>query len=321
MPPKILLSRLWPDGVVRALAERFDVTVDPQDRPLAPAELADAMRTFDALCPTVSDRISADIIGMPDRKVQILANYGAGIDHIDVAAAKAAGLAVTNTPDVLTEATAELAILLMVMVARRAGEGERQLRAGEWTGWRPTHLMGRSLNGGKLGLVGFGRIAQLTALMAKRMFAMEIAYHARQPRELTSELQGAVFVLDLDQLLATSDVISFHCPGGAETHHLLDRRRLALLKRGSIVINTARGSVIDEEALAEALSANRIAGAGLDVYEDEPRVSPALLQCEHTVLLPHLGSATLETRTAMGMTVLANLDAFFNGRPLPNHVA
>jgi len=317
---KIMLSRLWPDPVIRALAERYDVTVDEQDRPMTTMQLVDAMRSFDALCPTVSDHIGAEIIAIPDRRVRILANYGAGTDHIDLAAARAAEVAVSNTPDVLTDATAELAILLMLMVSRRAGEGERELRSGSWSGWRPTHMMGRSLRGRKLGLIGFGRIAQATALKARRLFEMEVSYHSRQPRMIPPEIGEAAFMPYLDEVLASADVISIHCPGGQATHHLLDRQRIALLKPAAIVINTARGSVIDEAALAEALRAGRVAGAGLDVYEHEPHVDSALMQCPGVVLLPHLGSATLETRTSMGMAVASNLDAFFAGRPLPNHV-
>lgn len=246
--------------------------------------------------------------------VRLIANYGVGYDHIDLAAARRAGILVTNTPDVLTKATADLAILLMLMVSRRAGEGERELRSGRWTGWRPTHLTGRSLDGKLLGLVGFGRIAQATAVMARQAFGMQIAYHSRKRAAHAQDLpEDAVYHPLLDTLLADADVVSLHCPGGADTFHLIDERRLALMKPSAFLINTARGSVIDEAALARALTDGRIAGAGLDVYEQEPRVAAALLDLENAVLLPHLGSSTTETRVAMGMRVADNLDRFFDG--------
>jgi lactate dehydrogenase-like 2-hydroxyacid dehydrogenase len=222
---------------------------------------------------------------------------------------------------VLTDTTAELAILLLLMATRRAGEGERELRSGRWSGWRPTHMTGTSLAGKRLGLIGFGRIAQATARKAHLAFGMEIAYNGRRRAEAAIEAQtGAQFVASIDELVATSDVISLHCPGGAETFHLIDATRLAQMKPTAVLINTARGPVVDEAALVAALAGKRIAAAGLDVYEAEPRVHPGLLPLENVVLLPHLGSATLETRTAMGMRVASNLDAFFAGQPLRDPV-
>jgi lactate dehydrogenase-like 2-hydroxyacid dehydrogenase len=253
--------------------------------------------------------------------VRLIGNFGVGYNHIDMAAARQAGILVSNTPDVLTETTAELAILLLLMVTRRAGEGERELRAGRWSGWRPTHLMGRSLAGKRLGLVGFGRIAQATARKAHAAFGMQIAYHGRRRATPAIEQEtGAEYFASLDALLAVSDVVSLHCPGGAETFHLIDAARLARMQPSAVLINTARGPVVDEAALVAALTAGRIAAAGLDVYEEEPRVHPGLLGLENVVLLPHLGSATEETRTAMGMRVAANLDAFFAGQPLRDPV-
>ncbi|WP_236621589.1 2-hydroxyacid dehydrogenase [Asticcacaulis benevestitus] len=305
------MSRRWPPSVEAELRTRYHLTVNDDDRPLTRQQLAEAMARFDAVCPTVSDRIDADMLNRPDRRVKILANYGAGFEHIDLEAARAAGIIVTNTPDVLTDATAELALLLMLTASRRTGEGERQLRAGEWSGWRPTHLLGRSLRGRQLGLIGFGRIAQATAKLAVAALGMKIAYHSRRPA--TDVGLAARYMPDLDDLLASSDVVSLHCPGGAQTHHLIERRRLALMKPSAILINTARGTVVNEADLADALKHGVIAAAGLDVYEGEPQIDAHLLAQENAVLLPHLGSATLEARTAMGNKVVANLDRFFAG--------
>jgi lactate dehydrogenase-like 2-hydroxyacid dehydrogenase len=320
--PRILLTRRWPDAVERHLADRYDVTLNESDAPLSAHALRDAMQRFDALCPTVSDVISADIIETPGATVRVLGNYGVGTNHIDTAAARRAGIVVTNTPDVLTDATADLAILLMLMTTRRAGEGERELRAHKWTGWRPTHMLGQSLSGRMLGLVGFGRIAQATAHRARHAFGMTIAYYSR--RRAAADVEhglDAQYFASLDSLVASCDVLSLHCPGGAETHHLVNRERLATMKRTAVLINTARGSVVDEAALAEALNSRRIAAAGLDVYEREPQVDPQLMTAENVVLLPHLGSATAETRIAMGMRVAQNLDRFFAGQGELDRVA
>jgi len=245
-----------------------------------------------------------------------------GVNHIDLGACRELGLAVTNTPDVLTDATAELAILLMLAAARRAGEGERELRAGQWTGWRPTHLVGAQVTGKTLGLIGYGRIAQATARKAHHGLGMRILYNSRRRAPAEVEAQtGAGFCASVEELLDASDFVSLHCPGGPETFHLIDAARLKRMKPGAFLINTARGPVVDEAALVEALREGRIAGAGLDVYEAEPKAHPGLLELQNVVLLPHLGSATVETRTAMGMKVADNLDAFFAGREPPDRVA
>lgn len=320
--PRILLTRRWPEGVERHLAERYEVTLNDSDAPLTSVQLSAAMRDFDALCPTVTDAISAAVIEVPGRRVRLIGNFGVGFNHIDIAAAKRAGVRVSNTPDVLTDATADLALLLLLMATRRAGEGERELRAGRWTGWRPTHLMGLGVAGRTLGLIGYGRIAQATARRAHGALGMRIAYNSRRRATPGVEAEcNAQYVESVDALLAQSDVVSLHCPGGAETHHLIDARRLALMKPTAVLVNTARGTVVDESALAAALAAGRIAAAGLDVYEREPVVDPGLLGLENVVLLPHLGSATLDTRTAMGMRVAENLDAFFGGATLRDPVA
>jgi lactate dehydrogenase-like 2-hydroxyacid dehydrogenase len=311
MTPKILISRRWPAAVEDRLRARYEVTLNEGDAPLTAEQFKAAMCDYDALCPTVSDRITADVLSVRNPRVRIIGNYGAGFEHIDLDAAKAAGIVVTNTPDVLTDATADLALLLMLMATRRAGEGERELRAGQWTGWRPTHLLGQSLAGKTLGLVGYGRIARATAERA-RAFGMTLAYHSRRRAE---DEAGATYHDTLESLAEVADVLSLHTPGGAETRHMVDAALLKRMKPGAVVINTARGSVVNEADLAEALRTGVIAAAGLDVYEREPAVDPALLTLSNVVLLPHLGSATLETRTAMGMKVADNLDRFFDGEP------
>jgi len=318
---RILVTRAWPEPVERALAERFDVVLNRSDQPMDQAELARAMDEFDVLCPTVSDRIDAEVIAGGNR-VKLIANYGVGFDHIDLEAARAKGIAVSNTPGVLTDATADLGMTLLLMAARRAGEGERELRAGKWSGWRPTHLIGSSLKGKVLGLVGFGRIGIAMAQRAHHGFGMRIAYHGRREAEpaVVEEL-GAAYYPSLEGLLGASDVVSLHVPGGAETARLMDAGRLAAMKPGSFLINTARGSVIDHEALAAALRSGHLAGAGLDVYPQEPQVPESLLALENVVLLPHLGSADADTRMAMGMKALANVEAFARGEPLPDRIA
>ena len=318
MRPRILLTRRWPDEVEAHLDGLYDLTRSTDDRPLSPEALAEAFETYDAVCPTVTDDIPASMFASP-RRTRLLANFGVGTNHIAIDAAKAAGLVVTNTPDVLTDATADLALTLLLMTARRAGEGERLLRAGRWEGWNPTQLMGSQLSGKTLGLIGFGRIARATARRASQGFNMRILYHSRSraPGEMEA---GAEYVDSVEALLPRVDYLSLHVPGGAATHHLLNRKRLALLRPGARIVNTARGTVIDESALADALAEGRLAGAGLDVYENEPQVHPRLLDLENVVLLPHLGSATVETRKAMGMRVADNLAAFFAGREPPDRV-
>lgn len=318
---KVLVTRRWPAEVERALQERFEIVLDATDRPLKQDELARAMDVFDVLCPTVSDKIDAEVIAGGSR-VKLIANYGVGFDHIDLAAAKAKGIAVSNTPGVLTDATADIALTLLLMAARRAGEGERELRAGKWDGWRPTHLIGSALKDKVLGLVGMGRIAIATARRARHGFGMRIAYYGRRECDLAvaAELE-AEYYPDLTALLGASDFVSLHVPGGADTANLIDAAALAAMKPGSYLINTARGGIVDHDALAEALREGRLAGAGLDVYPHEPQVPSALLDLENVVLLPHLGSANAETRIAMGMKALANVEAFAKGEPLPDRVA
>lgn len=320
--PRVFVSRRLPERIERLLGEHYQVTLNPADIPVDAATLAQAMREYDAVCITILDRVDRDILQVAGRRAGIVANFGVGVDHIDVEAAREAGVAVTNTPGVLTDATADLALTLMLMAARRAGEGERELRAGRWTGWRPTHLMGEGLSGKTLGLVGFGRIAKATAERAHFGFGIKIAYYARhEDVSGAAEKLQAHFMPELPQLLAASDFVSLHVPGGAETRHLIDADMIARMRPNGILINTARGDVVDTAALVAALVGGRIAGAGLDVYEGEPHVPAELTALENVVLLPHLGSATRDTREQMGMRVLANLDAWFKGEALPDRVA
>ena len=319
-PPTITVTRRLPPAVESALAAEFDTRLNPGDRPLDPAALRAAFTDSDAVLPTVSDRIGADLFAEP-RRARIIANFGVGTDHIDLPAAAAAGLVVTNTPGVLTDCTADLAIALMLAVMRRLGEAERELRAGAWTGWRPTHMLGTRVTGKTLGIVGFGRIGRAVAHRAHHGFGMRILFHtpdAPPPGEyaaLEAEPRDS-----LERMLEECDVVSIHCPATPETRHLIDAERLERMKPGSFLVNTARGDVVDEAALIDALGRGRPAGAGLDVYEREPALPASLLALPNVVLLPHIGSAAIETRTAMGMRALENLRAFFAGREPPDRV-
>jgi lactate dehydrogenase-like 2-hydroxyacid dehydrogenase len=320
--PTVVVTRRLPAPVEEQVAREFDARLNADDHPFTPAELQDALRTADALLPTVTDRLSADVLAAEPLRARILANYGVGFNHIDIAAAKARGLVVTNTPEVLTDDTADDAVMLMLMVARRAGEGERHVRAGAWTGWRPTHMLGTKVSGKTLGLVGMGRIARAVARRAHHGFGMRVIFHDPYPPPpaVAAEL-GAEPRASVDDVLREADFVSLHCPATPETRHLIDARRLGLMRRSAFLINTARGDVVDEAALVAALERGAIAGAALDVYEHEPRVHPALLRMENVVLLPHLGSATVETRVAMGMRALENLRAFFAGAAPRDRVA
>jgi lactate dehydrogenase-like 2-hydroxyacid dehydrogenase len=303
------------------LTRDFDARLNRDDRPLGPAELQDALRSADALLCTVTDRITADVLNAEPLRARILANFGVGFNHIDITAAKARGLAVSNTPDVLTEATADIAMTLLLMVSRRAGEGDRHVRCGAWTGWRPTHMLGTQASGKTLGLIGMGRIARAVARRAHHGFGMRIMFHDPYPPSPSEAAAlGAEARQTLDQVLEESDFVSLHCPATPETRHLMNRERLALMRRSAFLINTARGDIVDEAALVDALADGTIAGAGLDVYEHEPEIKPELLSMENVVLLPHLGSATHETRIAMGRRAVENLRLFFNGSPLRDPV-
>jgi len=319
--PVVIVTRRLPQAVEAELTRDFDARLNPEDRPLGPEGLRAALTGADALLCTVTDRLSAEVLSAEPLRTRLLANFGVGFNHIDLETAKARGLAVSNTPDVLTDATADIAMTLLLMVARRTGEGERHLRAGAWSGWRPTHMLGTQVSGKTLGLVGMGRIARAVAQRAHGGFGMKVIFHDPfpPPPEVVRSL-GAEQLPQLEDVLQRSDFVSLHCPANPETHHLMNRERLALMRREAFLINTARGDVVDEAALVDALQAGTLAGAGLDVYEREPQVNPALLTMENVVLFPHLGSATRETRVSMGMRALENLQLFFKGAPLRDRV-
>lgn len=313
--PSVLVTRRWPAAVEAQLAETYDVSFNRGDVPLAASEMRDAIRRFDAVLPTVTDKLGADVFEVGKPQAKIIGNYGVGYSHICETSARDRGLIVTNTPDVLSECTADIAMTLMLMVARRAGEGEREVREGRWTGWRPTHLVGTKVSSKTLGIIGFGRIGQEMAKRAHHGFGMRILVQNRSPvaPEVLARC-NATQVDTVEDLLPQCDFVSLHCPGGAANRHLINARRLDLMKEDAFLINTARGEVIDELALTQALTFDTIGGAALDVFEGEPRISPNLMQCDNLVMLPHLGSATREAREAMGFRVLDNLADFFSGR-------
>ena len=318
--PLVVVTRRLPDPVERRLAELFDIQANAADHPLDEQAMRRAMREADAIVCTVSDRLPAGVLEVDGRRARILANFGVGYNHIDLEAARRARVVVTNTPGVLTDDTADLAIALVLMAARRLGEGERQLRAGEWGGWRPTHMMGTRVSGKTLGIVGMGRIGRAVASRASAGFGMRVLYHNRS-RIAEHERGAAEPRSSIEALLAESDFVSLHVPATPDTRHLIDAARLARMKPSAFLVNTARGDVVDERALVQALRASTIAGAGLDVYEREPEVTRELLDLDNVVLLPHLGSATIESRVAMGEKVIDNLVAFFAGREPPDRVA
>jgi lactate dehydrogenase-like 2-hydroxyacid dehydrogenase len=297
--PRVIVTRRWHPEVEQLLVERYDTQLNEDDHSMSVAELQDALRNADAVLPTVCDKVTAEVLGADNIRARILGSNGVGFNHIDLDAAKAAGLTVTNTPEVLTDCTADLAMTLLLAVARRAGEGERHLRNGEWTGWRPTHMMGTSVTG---------------AARAAHGFNMKIIFHDPfPPRDEDIAGLNATRCASPQEVFERADFVSLHCPGGKETYHLIGTDAFKAMKAGAFLINTARGDVIDEAALVSALENGEIAGAGLDVFEKEPAVSAGLTQMENVVLLPHLGSATQETRKAMGMRVVENIDAFFSG--------
>jgi lactate dehydrogenase-like 2-hydroxyacid dehydrogenase len=311
--PIVIVTRKIPTAVEQEIAAQFDARLNQSDEPMSADALKEAMRTADAVMPCVADKMTAEIINTPGRRVKMIANYGVGFNNIDITAAKAAGVVVSNTPEVLTEATADLAMTLLLMTARRAGEGERHLRGGQWIGWRPTHMMGTMVSGNTLGLVGFGRIARAVTKKAHDGFGMKVIFH--DPLVPAGAL-GAEPRATLEEVLGEADFVSLHCPALPETRHLMNAERLGQMKKSGILINTARGDVVDEAALVAALQKGQIAAAGLDVFEREPAVTAELLAMENVVLLPHLGSATLETREAMGRRALENIRLFFaNGSP------
>ena len=314
---KLLITRCLPDQTVAAARARFDVTYRDDPTPLPPAALRAALREYDAILPTLGDLFRADVFtDVPQPRARILANFGVGYNHIDVPSARAAGLQVTNTPGAVTDATADIALTLILMSARRAGEGERLLRSGHWTGWHPTQMLGTHVSGKTVGIIGMGRIGQAIARRCHHGFGMTVLYHNRSALTLSALPATQVSLPDALQ----ADFVVLAVPATPETRHLINAATLALMRPTAHLINIARGDVVDEAALIAALQSRQIAGAGLDVYEFEPRIPPALAQLDNATLLPHLGTAALETRQSMGQMALANLIAFQDGTPLPNPV-
>lgn len=317
---KLYISRALPEAVLSAARAEFDVTMRASNTPMTEAEMQAALNGYDIILPTLGDKFNAEIFaGCPTPRAKLLANFGVGYNHIDVAAAKAAGLSVSNTPGAVTDATADIALTLMLMSARRASEGERMVRAGTWQGWHPTQLLGLHLSGKTLGIVGMGRIGQAIAKRAHFGFDMAIRYYTRTPRDLPG-LPGAIGLESLHEVLASSDVVVIAVPATPQTHHLIDAAALAAMQPHAHLVNIARGDIVDEGALVDALQRDQIAGAGLDVYEFEPKVSPGLIALDNVVLLPHLGTAALEVRVQMGFMAVENAVAFKQGRALPNDV-
>ena len=318
--PLVVVTRKLPDVIETRLMELFDARLNRDDRPFGEDALKAAVARAEVLVPTVTDRVTAAVIAAAGPQLRLIASFGNGVDHIDLVAAKARGIVVTNTPGVLTEDTADLTMALIMAVARRIVEGANVAQAGGFTGWTPTWMMGRRITGKRLGIIGMGRIGQAVARRA-RAFGMQIHYHNRKPvgPRITEDLE-ATYWESLDQMLARMDIISVHSPHTPATYHLLSARRLKLLQPHAIIVNTARGEIIDETALAEMLKSGAIAGAGLDVFEFEPTINPKLLGLPNAVLLPHLGSATIEGRIDMGEKVIINIKTWMDGHKPPDRV-
>src|SRR6188768_949774 len=319
--PLVVVTRKLPDSIETRMRELFDARLNLDDTPLTPEQIAEAVRTADVLVPTVTDEITADVLNDPDCKLRLIANFGNGVDNIDVTAAHARGITVTNTPKVLTEDTADMTMALILAVPRRLIEGASILTEGKnWPGWSPTWMLGHRIGGKRLGIIGMGRIGQAVARRA-HAFGLQIHYHNRRPvaPRIAEEL-GATYWESLDQMLARMDIISVNCPHTPATYHLLSARRLKLLRPVAIIVNTARGEIIDENALARMLEAGELGGAGLDVFEHEPAVNPRLLKSKKTVLLPHMSSATIEGRVDMGEKVIINIKTWVDGHKPPDRV-
>ena len=318
--PLVVITRKLPDAIETRLMELFDVRLNVDDEAMSEAELTEAVKTADVLVPTITDTIDAKLIAAAGKKLKLIANYGTGVDHIDLAAAREKGITVTNTPDVLTEDTADMTMALILAVPRRLVEGERIVRSGDWSGWSPTWMLGHRIFGKRLGIIGMGRIGQAVARRA-RGFGLSIHYHNRNRvhEEIENELE-ATYWESLDQMLAHMDFVSVNCPHTPATYHLLSARRLKLLQLHAVIVNTARGEVIDENALTQVLQSGDIAGAGLDVFEHSPAVNPNLLALDNVVLLPHMGSATFEGRGDMGEKVVINIQTFVDDHTPPDRV-
>lgn len=318
--PRLQVTRKLLPAVEIRMAELFDTSFNADDVAMSRDQLTAAMADCDVLVPTVTDSIDSDVIASAPPRLKLIANYGAGVNHIDLGAAKAKGIMVTNTPGVFTDDTADLTMALILNVPRRLGEGHRAMRAGEWDGWRPTGMLGHRIGGKTLGIIGFGRIGEAVALRA-RAFGLNIIYNKRQrlPASVEEEL-GVIFEPDLDRLVARSDIVTLHCPLTAETDKIINAQRIALMKTDAYIINSSRGELIDEDALITALENGGIAGAGLDVYTHEPAIDPRLFAIPNVVLLPHLGSATFEGREASGERVIANIRMWADAHRPPDQV-
>ncbi len=318
--PLVVVTRKLPDVVETRMMELFDTRLNPDDAPLSAAQLVDAVANADVLVPTVTDRIDRELLDKAGPRLRLIASFGTGVDHIDLKTARERGIVVTNTPGVLTDDTADMTMALLLATARRLAEGERLVRSGQWAGWGPTTMLGHRMTGKRLGILGMGRIGQALARRA-RAFGMSIHYHNRRRvhPDLEQELE-ATYWASLDQMLARMDIVSINCPHTPATYHLLSERRLKLLRPHCYVVNTSRGEVIDEVALTKMLSKGEIAGAGLDVFEHEPAVNPKLLQLDNVVLLPHMGSATIEGPIDMGEKVVINIKTFIDGHTPPDRV-
>ncbi|MGH7117463.1 MAG: 2-hydroxyacid dehydrogenase [Acetobacteraceae bacterium] len=317
--PVLLVTRHLPPAVEARAARDFEARLNAADRPITAADLPRLASGADAILAASSDRLNAPVLAALPASVRAIGTFSVGFEHIDCGAAKARGIAVCNTPDVLSVATAELAMLLILAAARRAGEGERLVRAGRWTGSTPTQLLGTGVSKRQLGILGLGRIGRELARIA-RGFEMEVHYRDLAPLP-AERAPGAIFHADDQSFLAASEILSLHAPGGAGTHHWLNAERIAMLPKGAVIANAARGTLIDDAALIAALRSGHVAAAGLDVYEGEPRVNPGYLELENVVLLPHLGSATRATRDAMGFLALDGITALLSGKSPPNRVA
>ncbi len=295
------------------MRELFDARLNDSDTPLSAEQLVEIVKQADVLVPTVTDQIDAELIEAAGDQLKLIASFGTGVDHIDLAAARARGITVTNTPGVLTEDTADVALALMLAVPRRIAEGDKVARSGTWTGWAPTGMLGHRINGKRLGIIGMGQIGYAVARRA-RGFGLSIHYHNRKPvhPEAEAELE-ATYWESLDQMLSRVDIVSVNCPHTPATHRMLSRERLSLMQSSAYLVNTSRGEVVDEDALAELLASRHIAGAGLDVYADEPNITKALMNLPNVVLLPHIGSATIEGRLEMGDKVIINIQTFWDG--------
>ncbi len=318
--PLVVVTRKLPDAVETRMMELFDVQLNLDDKPMSTDQLIEAVKTADVLVPTLTDRIDSQLLAQAGPRMRLIANYGTGVDHIDLAAARQHDIVVTNTPDVLTEDTADMTMALILAVPRRLAEGERVLRSGRWEGWSPNWMLGHRIYGKRLGIIGMGRIGQAVARRA-RGFGLSIHYHNRRRHhpDVEGELE-ATYWESLDQMLARMDIISVNCPHTPATYHLLSERRLKLLQPHAYIVNTSRGEVIDENALTRLLRAGDIGGAGLDVFEHAPAVNPKLLELDNVVLLPHMGSATFEGRIDMGEKVVVNIKTFTDGHKPPDRV-